>query len=103
MLSNCVCFYFITRCIAFRNEQTYMKKDVSLYKDNRLLSCFQPLPDWFFMYIDLDEGTIQFGSDIEFYGNAFEGVHITDGGTLYPIVTAAMKGAIIGIVYRGQG
>jgi len=55
------------------------------------------------MYIDLDEGTIQFGSDIEFYGNAFEGVHITDGGTLYPIVTAAMKGAIIGIVYRGQG
>lgn len=54
------------------------------------------------MYIDLDDGTIQFGSDTEFYGKAFDGVHVTDGA-LYPIVTAAVQGAIIGIVYRGQG
>lgn len=54
------------------------------------------------MYIDLNNGTIQFGSDTEFYGTAFNCVQITDG-PLYPIVTAAMKGAIIAVVYRGQG
>lgn len=53
------------------------------------------------MYIDLDSGTIQFGSDAEFFGTAFTGVH--SDRPLYPMVTASGKGAIIGIVYRGKG
>ena len=60
------------------------------------------LPDWFFMYLDLDGGTIQFGSDTEFFGTAFTGVISLDE-PLYPIVTGSKKGAIIGIVYRGKG
>lgn len=60
------------------------------------------LPDWFFMYLDLDAGTVQFGSDTEYYGVAFTGVQSLTG-PLYPIVTASKQGAIIGIVYRGEG
>jgi hypothetical protein len=54
------------------------------------------------MYLDIDEGTMQFGSDTEFFGTAYSGVISTDE-PLYPIVTGSKKGAIIGIVYRGKG
>jgi len=54
------------------------------------------------MYVDLDEGIIQFSSDAEFYGTAFEHVTVEDG-PLYPMATAGVVGAIIGIVYRGEG
>jgi hypothetical protein len=54
------------------------------------------------MYLDLDEGTVRFGSDTSFYGTAFTGVFARDT-PLYPIVTGTSKGAIIGIVYRGEG
>ncbi|KAL4229594.1 SPRY domain-containing SOCS box protein 4 [Mactra antiquata] len=72
--------------------------------NNKVLKRFpqgKVLPDWFFMYFDLDEGIVQFGSDMEFYGTAFTG--ITNTEPVYPIVTGTLQGAIIGIVYRGQG
>lgn len=54
------------------------------------------------MYIDFDNGTMQFGSDTEFFGTAFSGSIPTDE-PMYPIVTGSLKGAIISIVYRGEG
>ena len=53
------------------------------------------------MYIDLDTGTLQFGSDTEFFGTAFIGIR--SDTPLFPMVTASGKGAIVGIVYRGKG
>ena len=53
------------------------------------------------MYIDLDTGTLQFGSDSEFFGTAFIGIQ--SDRPLYPMVTASGKGAIVSIVYRGKG
>ncbi|WAR06190.1 hypothetical protein MAR_021559 [Mya arenaria] len=75
------------------------------YHNNRAVSKLpgiKPLPDWFFMYVDLDEGVIQFGSDSAFYGTAFQNVTVTDG-QLFPMATACVTGAVIGIVYRGEG
>ena len=55
------------------------------------------------MYIDLDNGAVHFGSDGEYYGTAFTDVKVTAGTCLYPMVTASCEGAVISIVYRGQG
>ncbi|XP_045191207.2 protein gustavus-like [Mercenaria mercenaria] len=74
-------------------------------QNNKVVARFprnKVLPDWFFMYLDIDNGTMQFGSDTEFFGTAFSGVMPTDE-PLYPIVTGSKKGAIISIVYRGKG
>lgn len=60
------------------------------------------LPDWFFMYLDLDAGMVHFGSDTRYFGIAFKGIVVGDK-PLYPIVTGTVKGAIVGIVYRGEG
>lgn len=80
-------------------------KSMALLQNGRKIGCFpsrqRVLPDWFFMYIDLDSGTLQFGSDAEFFGTAFTGVQ--SDKPLYPMVTASGKGAIISIVYRGKG
>ncbi|KAH3700721.1 protein gustavus-like [Dreissena polymorpha] len=60
------------------------------------------MPDWFFMFVDMDNGTVQFGSDHLYFGTAFTNVNVTNE-SLYPIATASVTGAIIGIIYRGQG
>ena len=53
------------------------------------------------MYVDADAGLLQFGSDLDYYGTAIS--NIPRNQPLYPMVAATVQGAIITIVYRGQG
>lgn len=53
------------------------------------------------MYLDADSGSLQFGSDQDYYGTAILG--IPTKSPLYPMVSATIEGATITMIYRGQG
>ncbi|XP_076456074.1 F-box/SPRY domain-containing protein 1-like [Babylonia areolata] len=57
------------------------------------------LPDKFYMYLDVDAGLLQFGSDVGFYGTALN--HIPRNQPLHPMVSSTAHKATISIVYRG--
>jgi len=59
------------------------------------------LPDKFYMYLDVDSGTLMFASDFTFYGASHD--NIKPGKALYPMVCSRMTGCTITMVYRGQG
>ena len=59
------------------------------------------LPDKFYMYLDVDAGLLQFGSDLDYYGTAISGIPRQQ--PLYPMVAASTQGATITMVYRGMG
>ncbi|XP_067687266.1 uncharacterized protein [Haliotis asinina] len=61
----------------------------------------QMIPDKFFMYLDVDSGTLQFGSDERYYGTALTGIK-TGGEPLYPMVASCLQGSTISMVYRGE-
>ncbi|XP_071100749.1 uncharacterized protein [Haliotis cracherodii] len=61
----------------------------------------QILPDKIFMYLDVDSGTLQFGSDERYYGTAITGIR-TDGEPLYPMIASCLHGSTISMVYRGE-
>ncbi|XP_059150321.1 SPRY domain-containing SOCS box protein 1-like [Physella acuta] len=59
------------------------------------------LPDKFYMYLDADAGTLQFGSDEDFYGVAHSDINMSQ--PVHPMVSACSQGATITLVYRGKG
>lgn len=63
---------------------------------------FAKLPDRFFMYIDLVDCKLMFGSDGKYYGEAIQDDTMKHY-TLYPMVSSAREGAAITMVYRGAG
>ena len=63
---------------------------------------FAKLPDRFFMYIDLVDCKLMFGSDGKYYGEAIQDDRMKHY-TLYPMVSSAREGAAITMVYRGAG
>ena len=69
------------------------------YRYTTLLQVF--LPDKFYMYLDVDAGTLSFGSDLDYYGTALNGIPRQQ--PLYPMVAACTQGATITVVYRGMG
>lgn len=95
----------LKRVVGGRGSWAVDLKSKVLFENGKNIGVFpartNALPDWFFMYIDLDTGTLQFGSDSEFFGTAFIGIQ--SDRPLYPMVTASGKGAIVSIVYRGKG
>jgi len=62
----------------------------------------QYLPDKFYMYLDGDSGSIQFGCDMDFYGMAHEGMPVRDDMLLYPMIGCTVPNAQISMIYRGQ-
>lgn len=60
------------------------------------------LPDRFYMYIDMDVGSLLFGQEDKFFGVALTDEHLV-GSVVYPMVSATQTGAAITVVYRGKG
>ena len=60
------------------------------------------LPDKFYMYLDMDAGTLQFGSDINYYGTAHAGIP-KNYKPLYPMVGIHEPGCAVTMVYIGEG
>lgn len=60
------------------------------------------LPDRFYMYIDMDVGSLLFGQEDKFFGVALTDEHLV-GSVVYPMVSATQMGAAITVVYRGKG
>ena len=58
------------------------------------------LPDTFLMYLDLDSGTMSFGSDGVYFGAAHE--MLPRGVPLFPMVSATVPNATITINYIGE-
>ncbi|XP_046355582.2 uncharacterized protein LOC124134676 [Haliotis rufescens] len=75
------------------------------YHNNKVVKKYpqsqQILPDKIFMYLDVDSGTLQFGSDERYYGTAITGIR-TDGEPLYPMIGSCLHGSTISMVYRGE-
>lgn len=60
------------------------------------------LSDRFYMYIDMDVGSLLFGQEDKFFGVALTDEHLI-GSVVYPMVSATQTGAAITVVYRGKG
>ncbi|XP_076436960.1 uncharacterized protein LOC143276372 [Babylonia areolata] len=83
--------------VCLRHRRAYHKNDiVKKYPVNQVY-----LPDKFYMYLDADTGSLQFGSDLDYYGTALSGIPRSQ--PLYPTVAACIQGATITVVYRGIG
>lgn len=59
-------------------------------------------PDRFYMYIDMDVGSLLFGQEDRFFGSALTDEHLI-GSVVYPMVSATQTGAAVTVVYRGKG
>ncbi|GFN94222.1 spry domain-containing socs box protein 1 [Plakobranchus ocellatus] len=75
----------------------------ALHSNKTLCSCPTDgsyVPDRFMMYVDVDEGTVGFGSDVTFWGNVITG--LPRGQPLFPMVGAGKWEANIQFFYRGS-
>ncbi|ESO96514.1 hypothetical protein LOTGIDRAFT_159930 [Lottia gigantea] len=61
----------------------------------------EALPDIFYMYLNMDSGTLSFASDVGFYGTAFHGLRQC-AQPLFPMVSATVEGAAITMTYNGS-
>ncbi|XP_061178607.1 protein gustavus-like isoform X2 [Saccostrea echinata] len=59
-------------------------------------------PDRFYMYVDMDIGSLLFGQEDKFFGAALTDEQLI-GSVVYPMVSATQTGAAITVVYRGKG
>ncbi|XP_055996061.1 protein gustavus-like isoform X3 [Ostrea edulis] len=59
-------------------------------------------PDRFYMYIDMDVGSLLFGQEDKFFGAALTDEKLI-GSVVYPMISATQTGATITVVYRGKG
>ncbi|XP_050407762.2 F-box/SPRY domain-containing protein 1 isoform X2 [Patella vulgata] len=61
------------------------------------------LPEKFYMYLDMESGTLQFASDDGYYGTAISGIKCKTGGEpVYPMLSAVYPGATINMTYNGE-
>lgn len=65
-------------------------------------SIFSKIPDRFYMYLDLVNFRLMFGSDGKYFGVALEDETMKNFA-LYPMVSLTREGAAVTMVYRGVG
>ena len=85
-----------------RNVLRYNKTDISRYPHHVNRDFI--MPTLFYMYIDMDEGTLGFGSDSEYWGTAFNFGKL--GKIKKPMFVALSSSGVKGKVmmfYKGEG